>query len=217
MGHLHGFGDCYDDGPLLGGQYVIYTLPASANGYDITNVMTAGGWNDGGRDQQAYTVNYATAANPTYFTPLAVVNYNPTNPVGYSMSRATLTRCERSVGRNVVALEFDMTTPGGENGFSGYSEIAAYGSPSATPPPPGPVISVEHQEDTDELYAGNTQPDCQSTAQQLRAGCLHRGGMQCHQPDYGVSLASATNSVQVAVMTAMRCHGLSSVPPMAGI
>jgi hypothetical protein len=132
-----------------GGNFVVYTLPASANGYDITNIMTAGGWNDGGRDQQSYTVNYATAANPTYFTPLAVVSYNPNNPVGYSMSRATIRAASGVLASNVVALEFDMTSPAGENGFSGYSEIAVYGSASATAAPAGPMITVVHEEFTD--------------------------------------------------------------------
>lgn len=132
-----------------GGNYVIYTLPASANGYDLTNIMTSGGWNDGGRDQQAYTVNYATADNPTYFTPLAMVNYTPTNPVGYSVTRATLTAANGVLVRNVVALEFDMTVPYGENGFEGYSQIAVYGSPSTTPPPARPSVTVQHEEVTD--------------------------------------------------------------------
>src|ERR1022692_3868819 len=143
-----GSGSVDGSGNLRGGQYVIYTLPASANGYDITNIVTAGGWNDGGRDMQSYTVNYATSANPTYFTPLAMVGYNPTNPVGYSMVRATITPASGALASNVVALEFDMTTPVGENGFSGYSEIGVYGSPSANPPPAGLVITAEHQEDT---------------------------------------------------------------------
>ena len=111
--------------------------------------MTAGGWNDGGRDQQSYTVSYATAANPTYFQPLAVVSYNPTNPVGYSMSRATLTPVSGPLAKNVVALQFDMTWPAGENGFSGYSEIAAYGSPSATAQTAAPLITAQHEEYTD--------------------------------------------------------------------
>ena len=131
---------------VRGGQYVVYTLPASANGYTITNIITAGGWNDNGRDQQAYTIDYATAANPTYFTPLTMVFYSPTNPVGYSVTRATLTGANGVLVSNVVALEFDMTTPNGENGYEGYSEIAVYGSPSATAQPVGPVITVEHEE-----------------------------------------------------------------------
>ncbi|MCX6930280.1 MAG: hypothetical protein NT154_44790, partial [Verrucomicrobia bacterium] len=149
---LHGWVTCIGSGTGVsnaqGGNYVIYTLPASANGYDLTNIVTVGGWNDGGRDQQSYTVKYATAANPTYFIPLAVVSYNPTNPVGYSMDRATITPVSGVLASHVVAVQFDMSTPAGENGFSGYSEIAVYGSPSANPQPAGLVITVEHQEDT---------------------------------------------------------------------
>jgi hypothetical protein len=151
-----GSGTSNNGGPLLGGQYVVYTLPASANGYDITNIMTAGGWNDGGRDQQSYTINYATAANPTDFMPLAVVSYNPTNPVGYSMSRVTLTPVSGVLASNVVALEFDMTWPAGENGYSGYSEMAVYGSPSATPQAVGPVITIAHEETTNNTWTVET-------------------------------------------------------------
>jgi hypothetical protein len=42
-----------------------------------------------------------------------------------------------------------MTSPAGENGFSGYSEIAVYGSASATAAPAGPMITVVHEEFTD--------------------------------------------------------------------
>ena len=38
------------------GSTVIYTLPALTNGYNLTNITVYGGWQDNGRDQQAYTV-----------------------------------------------------------------------------------------------------------------------------------------------------------------
>ena len=178
---LHSWVTCIGSGTGAnndqGGNYVTYALPASANGYDITNIMTAGGWNDAGRDQQSYTVSYATAANPTFFIPLAVVSYNPVTPVGYSMSRATITPASGVLAANVVALQFDMTTPAGENGFSGYSEIAAYGSPSANPPPAGLVITAEHQEDntswvaeTPNLIAGQL-PSSQGAGVFTGEGC----------------------------------------------
>jgi hypothetical protein len=113
------------------GNFVIYTLTGAANGYTITNIMSAGGWANDGRDQQAYTVYYSTVAAPTNFIPLAVVNYNPSNPSGISATRATITPAVGALATNVAELEFDMTSPGGENGYSGYNEIAVYGSPSA--------------------------------------------------------------------------------------
>ncbi|MGC3959756.1 MAG: immunoglobulin domain-containing protein [Verrucomicrobiota bacterium] len=152
---LHGWVTCMGDGSSVetgvgvrAGQYVVYPLPPSANGYNLTSIITAASWNDGGRDQQAYTVRYATAANPTYFLPLTTVNYNPLNPSGYSVDRVTITAANGVLASNVVALQFDATTPSGENAFSGYNEFAVYGSPSATPPPAGPVVTVQHAQDT---------------------------------------------------------------------
>ena len=130
----------------FGGQSVTYTLPVSANGYTITNIMTSGGWNDGGRDEQAYTVMYSTLQNPDIFLPIATVDYNPSSPVGYSRTRITLTPVNGALATNVMALKFDMNYPRGENGYSGYSEIAVYGTPSANPPPAVPVITAQNEQ-----------------------------------------------------------------------
>src|SRR6185437_2488402 len=116
------------------GQYVVYTLDTSVftNGYTLTNIMVGAGWNDAGRDQQAYTVFYATVANPL-FSPLASVNYNPADPGGLkSFSRATLTSPTGMLVSNVTAVMIDFTSPSGENGYSGYDEIGVYGTPSGT-------------------------------------------------------------------------------------
>ncbi len=129
-----------------GGNWVTYTLPVSANGYDITNITSYAGFQSNTRDQQAYTVYYATTANPNSFLPLAVVNYNPPNPSSViSFTRATITPLTGSLAANVVALMFNMTSPAGENGYSLYSEIGVYGSPSAAPSP-GPVVTAENEQ-----------------------------------------------------------------------
>ncbi|MDB6110212.1 MAG: Immunoglobulin I-set domain protein, partial [Pedosphaera sp.] len=122
------------------GNFVTYTLTGSTNGYNITNIVTTGGWNDGGRDQQAYTVYYANVAHPTTFLPLASVNCNPVNPSGISIDRATIKPVTGSLAANVVALKFDYTSPAGENGYSGYSEIGVFGAPSAPYAAPTPPI-----------------------------------------------------------------------------
>ena len=51
----------YDNGS---GAYVIYTLPASANGYNITNVSTYTTWGDNAICNQEYAVSYSTVDNP---------------------------------------------------------------------------------------------------------------------------------------------------------
>ncbi len=203
---LHAWVTCMGSGvdsPLKAGQFVTYTLTGSANGYDITNIVTAGGWNDAGRDQQSYTVNYATAANPTAFTRLAVVSFNPVSPVGYSMNRATTTAATGVLASNVIALQFDMSTPAGENGFSGYSEIAAYGSASASPQAPGVVVNIEHQEatttwvaETPNLIAGQL-PSTQGPGIFTSEGCSVANltdGILGFGSAFGASCGSDTNA-----------------------
>ncbi len=59
------------------GKYVIYTLGADTNGYNVTNIQVAGGWNDNGRNSPWFTVKYSTVALPTTFLPLVVVTNRP--------------------------------------------------------------------------------------------------------------------------------------------
>jgi hypothetical protein len=118
-----------------GGQTLIYILPSSTNGWDLTNIVVLGGWSDGGRDEQAYTINYSTIMDPTTFVPLTSFDYLPQPPSGVpTTTRVAFTSgtASRFLATNVAALEFDFTTPngGGENGYQGYNEIALYGTPS---------------------------------------------------------------------------------------
>ena len=138
--------DLPGSGTVGAGNFVTYTLTGSANGYNITNIMSAGGWSDNGRDQQAYTVYYSTVSSPTYFIPLAVVNYLPSNPVGASATRATITPANGALATNVAAVQFNMLSPAGENGYEGYTELAIYGPPSAIIYPSGPVITVSNEQ-----------------------------------------------------------------------
>ena len=113
------------------GQSVTYTLTGSASGYNLTNIVVYGGWGDAGRDQQAYTVYYSTLAAPSTFVQLSSVNYNPTNLLGVQCAtRATITPVNGVLAANVASVKFDFTTPAGENGYSGYSEIDLYGMPT---------------------------------------------------------------------------------------
>jgi HpiC1 cyclase/Immunoglobulin domain len=125
-----------------GGGFVTYTLPVSATGYDITNIVVYGGWSDGGRDQQKYIVYYSTVASPTTFNPIADVDFNPTLPgTVQSSTRITLTDTNGALAKNVAAIKFDfniLAPPTVENGYAGYSEIGIAGFPSA----PAPVIAT---------------------------------------------------------------------------
>jgi hypothetical protein len=117
------------------GQSVIYLLPGSGSGYNLTNIVVYGGWGDGGRDQQAYTIYYSKVATPTTFVQLTSVNYNPANPLGsLSATRATLVPASGALATNVAAVKFDFTTPAGKNGYEGYSEIELFGSATTVAP-----------------------------------------------------------------------------------
>ena len=128
------------------GQFVAYTLPAPAYGYNLTNITVYGGWGDAGRDQQAYTIYYSTVSSPHTFVPLSTVNFNPSNPlVVQSATRATLTPVSGYLATNVAAVKFDFTTPSPENGYCGYSEIQVFGVPNLPPAMPvmvGAAISL---------------------------------------------------------------------------
>ena len=114
---------------VAAGSTVIYTLPASTGGYDLTNITVFGGWQDGGRDQEAYTVYYSTVSAPATFISLGVVNYQPADTANTpSATRAILTPATGNLANNVAAVKFDFTSPASENGYCGYAQIAIYGT-----------------------------------------------------------------------------------------
>lgn len=108
-------------GGSQGGESITYTF---ASAQDIYTLMSYGGWNDGGRDQQLYNVSYATADAPEVFHLITQVNYNP---AGSSFQRATLVTITDNSGAplatNVSAIKFEF--PAVENGFTGYAELVA--------------------------------------------------------------------------------------------
>lgn len=115
------------------GDLVTYTLPTGpSGGYTISNIVVYAGWNDGGRDQQAYTVYYSTVDSPDNFIPLTSVDFNPTVPASTpTADRITISSATGgALAVNVARVQFDFSTPSTENGYAGYAEIGVYGSPS---------------------------------------------------------------------------------------
>jgi alpha-L-rhamnosidase len=119
------------------GATIIYTLPAAAYGYNLTNITIYGGWADSGRDQQAYTVYYSVVAAPTNFILLTAVNYSPSIASGIqSATRVTLTSSNGVLAANVAAVKFDFTSPTTPNGYCGYAGITMFGTASIAPAVP---------------------------------------------------------------------------------
>ncbi|HEV2329883.1 MAG TPA: fibronectin type III domain-containing protein [Verrucomicrobiae bacterium] len=131
---------CGNDGS---GATVIYTLSSSAYGCTVTNISVYGGWQDNGRDQQAYTVYYSTPAAPADFLYFATVNYTPSLP-GYTPSATRVTIAPTAPGgvllNSVAAIKFDFTSPPSENGDCGYAQITVAGVQNT--PPQLPKIGV---------------------------------------------------------------------------
>jgi hypothetical protein len=112
------------------GEQVTYllNLTASPQGYVITGIDTYGGWNDSGRDQQAYTVAFSTVANPSVFVDYTSVNFNPAAAGDPSATRVQITDTAGVLANNVAAVRFTFDQPAApENGYTGYTELDVFG------------------------------------------------------------------------------------------
>jgi hypothetical protein len=135
----------YDNGA---GAYVIYTLPASANGYNITNITTYAGWQDYALAGQQYAISYSTKDNPTSFVFLTFVNYAPAGSTATASRVMLADLLGGTIAANVAAIKFDFTTPLQPYGVEAYDEITVQGTPAATLTPQPVVITTTNQNNT---------------------------------------------------------------------
>ncbi|MCH1510435.1 MAG: PEP-CTERM sorting domain-containing protein [Akkermansiaceae bacterium] len=126
--------DNFATGGNTGGTSVTYNLAPSTFGYDITDVIVLGGWQDTGRDQQAYTVAFAPIGDLANFTTVGSVNFQPT--ITGQNHRAITTGLTDDgggfIGQGVGAVRFTFDSV--ENGYTGYAELDVIGS-AAVPEP----------------------------------------------------------------------------------
>lgn len=175
-----------DDGA---GSTIVYTLPASTYGYNLTNITVDSGWQDNGRDAQAYTVSYSTISNPTIFTVLTSVNYNPSVAGGVaSANQAVLNDSAGGlIATNVAAVQFDFTTPSSEHGYCGYGAITMEGTVATNLILPPIVITTSNQNsatsfvptwtiETNNLIAGHSPQQCRvgQLCHRIRSGRRER-------------------------------------------
>ena len=125
---------CGDDG--TSGALLVYALPPSTYGFNLTNITVYGGWQDAGRDAQDYTVYYSTIVNPNNFVRLTSVGYIPSNPSGAGDATEVVINdaAGGAIAMNVAALKFDFTIPDGgnrENQAAGYTAITVEGTPAS--------------------------------------------------------------------------------------
>lgn len=111
-------------------SFLVYTFDTTAYplGYEITSIISSGGWADDGRDRQDITVSYTTVDNPLQQL-LANINFEPAG----IYSSVTLTDSSGSLITGLATLRLDF--PNQENAYAGYGEFDVIGAAIVLPAP----------------------------------------------------------------------------------
>lgn len=125
---------------ISNGTVLTYTLNTSINtlGYSISAINTYSGWRDPGRDNQDYTVSFATVDAPTTFTQVAAVSYNPGNIGTPADTFVSIIDSSGYLGTRVSAIRFNFAQT--ENGYVGYRELDVMGTAVASVPEPATAL-----------------------------------------------------------------------------
>jgi hypothetical protein len=105
-------------GGNTGGTQLVYVFPVST----IARLDMYGGWNDNGRDQQSFTVEFSANGGATWGTVISSGSFNPT--VGAGLQSATLVSISDNAGAlatGVNAMRVNFLAV--ENGYTGYAEM----------------------------------------------------------------------------------------------
>ncbi|MDB6065753.1 MAG: Alpha-L-rhamnosidase [Pedosphaera sp.] len=120
----------------ISGGAITFSLGAGANGtgYTVTNLIAYTAWQDDGRENANYTVNYSS--DGTNFFPIASVAYNPSSYPTIDGTGGTMTSLAVGNLMGVRYLKWTFSSAQ-QNGGVGYTEVAAIGRASSAP---GPVV-----------------------------------------------------------------------------
>jgi len=116
---------------------LIAALNVSTNtqGYDITQIDTISGWAWDYVDQK-YDLAYSTVADPNAYFSLGTFALNDTSGRTAKTLRIALTDSTGTIASNVANLKFDFQKSAGlYKNQTAYTEIQAFGSPTAVPEP----------------------------------------------------------------------------------
>jgi hypothetical protein len=116
---------------------ITFTLDTSVNtlGYDVTSIAGYGGWGDGGRDNQIYSIFFSQVGSAA-FTYLGGVNDRPGAP-GAPSAISALFNNVGLTGVDAIRIDF---LDGQDNGFAGYGEFDVNGT--ATVPEPSTAVAL---------------------------------------------------------------------------
>ncbi len=101
-------------------------LTSAPTGHNITSFDSYCAWPDSGRDNQNYTLQYSTVADPTTFITIATVNNGSGNPINSTHTSITDTTGTIATGVHSIRLNF----AGQENTWTGFREFVLRSSPS---------------------------------------------------------------------------------------
>jgi alpha-L-rhamnosidase len=118
---------------ITGGAITFYLGPGpNGTGYTITNLNTYTAWQDDGRENPNYGVNYSS--DGTNFLPIATVEYSPSAYPTQDGTAGTLTSLAVANLTGVQYLQW-IFSAAQQNSGVGYTELAAYGRPSLSQAP----------------------------------------------------------------------------------
>ena len=118
---------------ISGGAITFYLGPgANGTGFTITNLNAWTAWQDDGRENANYAVSYSV--DGTNFFPIATVAYNPSPYPVHDGTGGTLTSIAVQNLTGVRYLKWNFSAAQ-QNGGVGYTEVAAFGRPSASSMP----------------------------------------------------------------------------------
>ncbi len=108
------------------GHSVIFPLDTTVNtnGYNLTSFDSYCAWPDSGRDNQDFTIEYSTVADPETFIPIATVSNHTGNPNFSTHTR--LTDDTGFLATGVHSIRFNFANQ--ENGYVGYREFILLGT-----------------------------------------------------------------------------------------
>jgi hypothetical protein len=101
------------------GTQVTYLFTLS----DVARVDVYGGWNDNGRDEQDFTIQFSTDGGGSFGAAISPGEFNPTVGAGLqSATRITISDNAGPLATGVNAIRFNFTNTV-ENGYTGYAEF----------------------------------------------------------------------------------------------
>jgi lysophospholipase L1-like esterase len=153
--YFDGYGSFGTPNELASTPSVTFTFNTTATGnpagYTISSISSVYGWHDHASfSDQDYSIAYSTVSNPTTFTTLTTVAYNPFDPANdnanagaqYNSSLVTVARSTGSLATSVAALKFTFTAYHDTGGMEQAGQVVreiSIASPNDSPQS-GPTI-----------------------------------------------------------------------------